>query len=201
MKKFLKKASALLLTALLLLSTVGCGSSSKPADSGTTDTSSTPASTDQGSDSTETIVIRVNSAMKSSTVQDTANGRAILEFVDNVSKRTNGKYEIKLFMDSQLGGSTDQVVGGLQTGAFEMCTMALGSFGEFTDAFMPFNFPYMYSSADVVHAVIDGPVGERMRQDCIEDTGIRVLAFTELGYRHMTTVSYTHLTLPTILLV
>ena len=186
MKKFLKKASALLLTALLLLSTVGCGSSSKPADSGTTDTSSTPASTDQGSDSTETIVIRVNSAMKSSTVQDTANGRAILEFVDNVSKRTNGKYEIKLFMDSQLGGSTDQVVGGLQTGAFEMCTMALGSFGEFTDAFMPFNFPYMYSSADVVHAVIDGPVGERMRQDCIEDTGIRVLAFTELGYRHMT---------------
>ena len=190
MKKSVRKYVSLLLAVLLLLTTVGCGNSSKPA---TTDkpansgqSAEPSADSSSGSDSAETIVIRVNSAMKSSTVQDTANGRAILEFVDNVSKRTNGKYEIKLFMDSQLGGSTDQLVGGLQTGAFEMCTMALGSFGEFTDAFMPFNFPYMYSSADVVHAVIDGPVGERMRQDCIEDTGIRVIAFTELGYRHMT---------------
>lgn len=182
MKKFVKKASALLLVTLMLLAAAGCGSNSKPADTDTTK----PVTTDSTNSGAEPIVIRVNSAMKSSTVEETANGRAILEFVDNVSKRTDGKYEIKLFMDSQLGGSTDQVVGGLQTGAFEMCTMALGSFGEFTDAFMPFNFPYMYSSADVVHAVIDGPVGERMREDCIEDTGIRVLAFTELGYRHMT---------------
>lgn len=85
--------------------------------------------------------------------------------MDRVAERTNGAYEIKLFMDSQLGGSTDQIVGGLQTGAFEMCTKAVGDFGEFTDAFMPFNFPYLYSSPEVVHAIIDGPVGDPYRQD------------------------------------
>ncbi len=80
----------------------------------------------------------MNSAFNSATVDETANGIAALEFVDRVAERTNGAYEIKLFMDSQLGGSTDQIVGGLQTGAFEMCTKAVGDFGEFTDAFMPF---------------------------------------------------------------
>ena len=190
MKNVMKKATALLLAVLVVLAFAGCaGKTATPStDAQKTDSSKTDAAAAETTPVAdgETIVIRVNSAMKSSTVEDTANGRAILQFVDNVNERTNGKYQIKLFMDSQLGGSTDQVVGGLQTGAFEMCTMALGSFGEFTQAFMPFNFPYMYSSADVVHAVIDGPVGEKMRQQCIDDTGIRVLAFTELGYRHMT---------------
>lgn len=182
MKNVMKKATALLLAVLVVLAFAGCaGKTATPStDAQKTDSSKTDAAAAETTPAAdgETIVIRVNSAMKSSTVEDTANGRAILQFVDNVNERTNGKYQIKLFMDSQLGGSTDQVVGGLQTGAFEMCTMALGSFGEFTQAFMPFNFPYMYSSADVVHAVIDGPVGEKMRQQCIDDTGIRVLAFT-----------------------
>lgn len=134
----------------------------------------------------EPVIIRVNSAIKSSTVEDTANGLGILQLVENTSKRTDGDYQIKLFMDSQLGGSTEQVVGGIQSGAFEMCTLALGSFGEYTEAFMPMNFPYLFSSMDVVHEVLDGEVGEKMREQCIADTGIRVLAFTELGFRHMT---------------
>lgn len=181
MKKKFKSISALFLAMLIVFSLVGCGS-----DTSTTDTGDTDAESTSDTESGDTVVIRVNSAFNSATVDETANGIAALEFVDKVAERTNGKYEIKLFMDSQLGGSTDQVVGGLQTGAFEMCTKAVGDFGEFTDAFMPFNFPYMYSSPEVVHAVIDGPVGDRIRQDCIDDVGIRILAFTELGYRHVT---------------
>lgn len=136
--------------------------------------------------SAKKVMIRVNSAVKSSTISETANGLAILQLVDNFNKRANGAYEIKLFMDSQLGGTSEQVVGGLQSGAFEMCTLALGSFGEYTDAFMPMNFPYMYGSAELIHRVIDGEVGKRMKEKCVKDTGIRILAFTELGYRHMT---------------
>lgn len=172
MKKF-KRYSALFLAMLLMLSMVGCGGGSTE-DPGA------------GGEDGEPIKIRVNSAFKSATLMETANGIAAAEFVDAVAERTNGEYEIQLFMDSQLGGSTDQVIGGMQTGAFEMCTKAVGDFGEFTDAFMPFNFPYLFSSAEVVQAVIDGPVGERIREECIEDTGIRILAFTELGFRHIT---------------
>lgn len=175
MKKKFERVFTLLLAALLVVSMAGCGG-----------TPSEPPGEEGNDGGGETVVIRVNSAFNSATVDETANGIAALEFVDRVAERTNGAYEIKLFMDSQLGGSTDQIVGGLQTGAFEMCTKAVGDFGEFTDAFMPFNFPYLYSSPEVVHAIIDGPVGDRIRQDCIDDIGIRVLAFTELGYRHVT---------------
>lgn len=177
MKKKFERVFALFLATLIVISMVGCGGTPSEAsgDGG-----------DGGGADGDTVVIRVNSAFNSATVDETANGKAALAFVDAVAERTNGKYEIKLFMDSQLGGSTDQVVGGLQTGAFEMCTKAVGDFGEFTDAFMPFNFPYLFSSPEVVHAVIDGPVGDRIRQDCIDDVGIRILAFTELGYRHVT---------------
>ena len=173
MKKKFERVFALFLATLIVISMVGCGGTPSEAsgDGG-----------DGGGADGDTVVIRVNSAFNSATVDETANGKAALAFVDAVAERTDGKYEIKLFMDSQLGGSTDQVVGGLQTGAFEMCTKAVGDFGEFTDAFMPFNFPYMYSDP----AVIDGPVGDRIRQDCIDDVGIRILAFTELGYRHVT---------------
>ena len=176
MKKKFERVFALFLATLIVISMVGCGGTPSEAsgDGG-----------DGGADG-DTVVIRVNSAFNSATVDETANGIAALAFVDAVAERTDGTYEIKLFMDSQLGGSTDQVVGGLQTGAFEMCTKAVGDFGEFTDAFMPFNFPYLFSSPEVVHAVIDGPVGDRIRQDCIDDVGIRILAFTELGYRHVT---------------
>jgi len=190
----MKKVLSLLLAMIMVLSLVACGGKEAPKEEPKEEPKAEEPKTeapaaDSGEfnfDDMEPITIRVNSAFKSATVSETANGIAALQFVENVKERTNGKVEIKLFMDSQLGGSTDQVVGGLQTGAFEMCTKALGDFGEFTDAFMPFNFPYMYSSPDVIHAVVDGPVGERMTADCIEDTGIRVLAYTELGYRHMT---------------
>ena len=179
MKKKFERAFALFLMALLVISLIGCGGT--PSESSDEEEETTVETSGD-----EPIVIRVNSAFNSATVDETANGIAALAFVDKVAERTDGKYEIKLFMDSQLGGSTDQVVGGLQTGAFEMCTKAVGDFGEFTDAFMPFNFPYLYSSPEVVHAIIDGPVGDRIRQDCIDDIGIRILAFTELGYRHVT---------------
>ena len=155
MKKKFERVFTLLLAALLVVSMAGCGG-----------TPSEPPGEEGNDGGGETVVIRVNSAVNSATVDDTANGIAALEFVDRVAERTNGAYEIKLFMDSQLGGSTDQIVGGLQTGAFEMCTKAVGDFGEFTDAFMPFNFPYLYSSPEVVHAIIDGPVGARPSPLC-----------------------------------
>lgn len=183
MKRHILKVISILLSFTICFSMIGC-SSKKAEVSNSKKTEAENTSSDDKSKNP--IVIRVNSAIKSSTIQDTANGLGVLQMVDNFNKKTNGGYEIKLFMDSQLGGSSEQVVGGLQSGAFEMCTLALGSFGEYTDAFMPMNLPYLFSSAEVLHKVLDGEVGQRMKDKCIQDTGIRVLAFTELGFRHLT---------------
>ena len=82
MKNVMKKATALLLAVLVVLAFAGCaGKTATPStDAQKTDSSKTDAAAAETTPATdgETIVIRVNSAMKSSTVEDTANGRAIL---------------------------------------------------------------------------------------------------------------------------
>lgn len=92
MKKKFERVFTLLLAALLVVSMAGCGG-----------TPSEPPGEEGNDGGGETVVIRVNSAFNSATVDETANGIAALEFVDRVAERTNGAYEIKLFMDSQLG--------------------------------------------------------------------------------------------------
>ena len=101
MKKKFKSISALFLAMLIVFSLVGCGSDTSTTDTGDTDAESTDTGSTSDTESGDTVVIRVNSAFNSATVDETANGIAALEFVDKVAERTNGKYEIKLLGKSE----------------------------------------------------------------------------------------------------
>lgn len=101
MKKKFERVFALFLATLIVISMVGCGGTPSEAsgDGG-----------DGGGADGDTVVIRVNSAFNSATVDETANGKAALAFVDAVAERTDGKYEIKLFRPA--GPCHGQTAGG-----------------------------------------------------------------------------------------
>ena len=79
------------------------------------------------------------------------------------------------------------MIGGCQTGAFEFITLNQGSWGGYTDAFMPFNFPFLFPNEEVAFAFMDGEQGDYITQKIIDDTGIRVLCYYDMGFRHLTT--------------
>lgn len=93
---------------------------------------------------------------------------------------------MELYLDAQLGGSADEMIGGCTTGAFEFITLNQGSWGEYTDAFMPFNMPFLFDNNQVAYEFMDGEQGKAIRDKIIEDVGVRVLCFYDMGFRHFT---------------
>lgn len=113
-------------------------------------------------------------------------GIAVSNFLENVEKLSNGKIEVDLFTSGELASSADEYIGGLQNGSFEMISYSPSMWGNYTRAFTPINIPYMFLNEEVVFEFLKGPMGERMKAEALEDTGLRIVAFTPIGFRHVT---------------
>lgn len=156
------------------------GDVSEPAQVGTSDGT-------YNVDNIETLTLKVNTSASASTLELPGYGQGIKYFCDEVEKRSEGKVKLQIYTDAQLGGSADEMIGGCQTGAFEFITLNQGSWGGYTDAFMPFNFPFLFPNEEVAFAFMDGEQGDYITQKIIDDTGIRVLCYYDMGFRHLTT--------------
>lgn len=164
--------------AVLMLS--GCGAAST-----TPTTESAPVKTTETS-SDEVTYIRLASAMNENDLKVNPVGPATVYFMEQLKERTNGRYEVQIYLNNQLGSSADEIIGGCQTGAFEMVNYTQGNWSGYTDAFKALNIPYMFSSNDVVDAFVDSDMGEVIRQKCLKDTDIYILSFGENGFRNIT---------------
>lgn len=195
-KNNLTKMMAMTMAAAMMLTACGGGSSSAPATTAApaaqetkaeaADSSSNSASGAYNVDNIEEVTYKVSTSAKASTLDIPGYGAGIKYFCDEIEKRSNGKVKMELYLDAQLGGSADEMIGGCTTGAFEFITLNQGSWGEYTDAFMPFNIPFLFDSNEIAYEFMDGPQGEAIRDKIIEDTGVRVLCFYDMGYRHFT---------------
>lgn len=189
-----RKVLALTVSAAMMIGVLSScgGGSDEGSQSGDAGDTSTPAQvgTSDGTynvDNIETLTLKVNTSASASTLELPGYGQGIKYFCDEVEKRSNGKVTMEVYTDAQLGGSADEMIGGCQTGAFEFITLNQGSWGGYTDAFMPFNFPFLFPNEEVAFAFMDGEQGDYITQKIIDDTGIRVLCYYDMGFRHLTT--------------
>ena len=118
--------------------------------------------------------------------EDTAETRGEREFFRSLKESLGDKIEIQPYFSGALGSTTDDILGGLVNGSFEFSSFSLGSYAELTKAFSPLDVPYVFDDVDDAYTCISGEMGELMRQRCIEDTGIRVVAMKQLGMRQLT---------------
>jgi len=107
-------------------------------------------------------------------------------FMKEVEKRSNGKFKVKLFADSMLASRGEEIITGLQMGAFDFTNLALGSWGDYTKAFMPFNMPYLFLDSKIVYDFLDGDMGKEMRKRLLNDTGVMNISWLDVGYRNLT---------------
>ncbi len=57
---------------------------------------------------------------------------------------------------------------------------------ELAPQFSIFDLPFMFSDSDHAHRAMDGALGEALNEALVEAQGVRVIAFGELGFRHIT---------------
>ena len=105
-------------------------------------------------------------------------------FADEVKAATQGRVEIKVFPNSQLGSET-AMIEGLQLGTLEMGLIGGASFQNIEPKMGVEGLPYAFSHHQHAYRVFDGELGTRLF-GLLEKKGVKGLAWWENGFRDMT---------------
>jgi len=107
-------------------------------------------------------------------------------FKKELEKLTDGRVKVQFYWNWTLANNTEAVIGGLQTGAFEISDWGSGSVAEYSKAFLPLDVAYLIPSKEVAYEIMRGEVGRIICDRFTKDTGIKVLHIGDLGFRHIT---------------
>lgn len=169
MKKLLSKKLLSLLLVGVMLFVVGCSNNSTDVDS-----------SDEGSKVKQgEFKIKVGLVTPE---QDIAT-RSMRHFEEKVESLSKGRVDVELFPGGALGGSAD-IFNGVQDGTIEMCVNIYPPFAQFSDAFLLYNLPYLFSSKEVAFEFLDSDIAKNIAKS-IEEKGFKQLAIFDGGYRNI----------------
>ena len=109
-------------------------------------------------------VVRLSVSMNASDYGTSASGVMVKTFVDRVEELSSGKMVVQVFPANQLASTTDDIVNGLVTGAFEMSEVGQANWGDYTTGFTPLNVPFLYPDEQTAYAIMSGEIGDGMRE-------------------------------------
>ena len=93
---------------------------------------------------------------------------------------TGGRFEVKIYPNAQLGNDRE----GLEMckkGSMEMNAYPGNPMSNFVPEVLAYQIPYLFKDTTVAKRVMEGPLGEELRQLILKKTGIRVLAWVFEG--------------------
>ncbi|MFZ9950541.1 MAG: TRAP transporter substrate-binding protein, partial [Gemmobacter sp.] len=105
-------------------------------------------------------------------------------FAQNLKAELGDAFEYEFFHTQALGNEEVHMQM-IRTGQIDVYPM--GSDAESLDSkWAAFDMPFLFSDRATVARLLDGEIGEEMRQSMRAAAGLHVLAFGELGFRHIT---------------
>ena len=116
---------------------------------------------------------------------DNPEWNALTAFKNHVEFKTEGKVKVNLFPSAQLGAEracAEQV----QQGTVEMCLVDTGALAGFYNDIQVLSIPYLFKSSAHAWKVFDSPFFKELADNMRKDTGIRVVAWGENGFRDFT---------------
>jgi len=160
----MKKLVAILLLLVFAIVAAGCGGSSKPAEKG-----------------------EYKATMKLSTSVPASHPYNVgaQKFADLIKERTNGRIQITLYPDNQLGKGERELLEGLQQGTIDIYVGSTGPLGNFSPSMNILDIPFLFRDYAHVDKVLDGPIGKALLAD-LEKANLVGLAFWENGFRSLT---------------
>ena len=105
-----------------------------------------------------------------------------------VKQKSNGRIDIQSFPGGQLGGSRDMVEA-VASGALTMVTEGAALLGQFLPQISIIEAPYIWKDAAHVSRALSSPLMDELNKVLVERRGMRVIAVTYYGKRHMTSGS------------
>ena len=115
---------------------------------------------------------------------ETAELRAFQAFKAYVESRTNAGIQVRIF-NGQLGGERE-IIEQIRQGTLEMGMAADGAIAGFYKPIQVFSIPYLFPSSPVAWTFFDQPFAKRLADDMRQKTGVRVLTWSENGFRNIT---------------
>lgn len=105
-------------------------------------------------------------------------------FATMVNSRSSGRINVKVYGGGSLGAEREYVEG-IKAGTVE-AGIASGVIANFFPTAAITDIPYLFPSSQIAWNVMDGPFGDKLRAMFLKQTGMRALAFAEVGFRHFT---------------
>lgn len=109
-----------------------------------------------------------------------------LKFAEYVRTETRGAVEIQVFPSGQLG-QEKEMFESMRLGSLEMGYIAGNAIENFEPSAGLFSLPYLFSSYQHAFKVQDGAVGQEIARRVLARTGVRYLAYGNIGFRNVLT--------------
>lgn len=106
------------------------------------------------------------------------------QFADTVKERTDGNIEIEVFPADQLGKQLEAVEG-IMLGTQDIFLVSDTVLSNWVPDMGILNLPFLFSSLDDVHKVLEGPVGDKLEAK-MDGTGATVIGWWMGGLRNVT---------------
>jgi C4-dicarboxylate-binding protein DctP len=129
------------------------------------------------------ILIKVANAGPN--VPDNRTVIAVDMFKRMVESQSRGALEVRAYHASSLGNEREALEG-IKIGTIEMGTLSSGTVPGFFPPVMVYDIPYLFSSAPLAWEVFNGWFGREFAEGMRKQTGVRILATTENGFRNFT---------------
>ena len=172
----MKKFVSLLFMSLLVVSFVTAGGQQEPGQPGTVPGVDQKAAKDA-------IVLKLAHADSTNIYQSRKHAQAVA-FASLVNNNSGGRINVQVYGAGALGGEREYIEA-CMAGTVE-AGIASGPIASFYPAAMVTDIPYLFPSSNVAWKVLDGPFGEKLSEGFLEQTGLRNLAFAEVGFRNFT---------------
>lgn len=105
------------------------------------------------------------------------------QFKELVEAKSNGQITVSLHPNNELGDEREMIEG-MSLGTIDMGVITNAPISGFVPQFQVLDLPFIFSSEEQAHRVLDGEVGQKLLS-LLESQGIKGLGFAEGGFRHM----------------
>jgi TRAP-type transport system periplasmic protein len=127
----------------------------------------------------ETMELRVTNTLS----MDHPMNKALEQFAAGVAERTDGRIEVQLFPNSQLGGN-EEMVEGVQLGTIDMANQFAGAFANYVPEIEVLSLAFLFQSEDHLYRALNGEAGEILA-DALRDKGFEPLGYFYGGSRSL----------------